>query len=436
MQHVVILGGGFVGLNAAKALAGSKRVRVTIIDRSNYHLFQPLLYQVASAGLSPSDIATPIRSLFSSRENVVTYKAEVQNIDVQARQVRTDIGPFAYDYLIVGLGAKHFYFGNEEWEEDAPGLKTIEQATEIRRRILESFERAEAAKDTEEKAKHLSFVVVGGGSTGVELAGAIGELSRFVFVRDFRNIDPKLTRIILVEAGKRILPAFSRKLSSRAARDLESLGVQIWTSRKVTGVDPHGVDIGEERIQAGTVLWAAGIKASEVNRELGAELDPMGRAVVESDLSLEHAPDVFVAGDQACFVDEKHGTLPANAPVALQQGKHIASNILREISGRTRRPFRYFDKGQLATIGRKRAVLERGRLALSGFPAWWAWLFVHIYYLLGFKNKLFVLAHWAYSYLAYRKGARLIVNKEWRFYQGASADQNSAEQRSQENQRL
>jgi NADH dehydrogenase len=420
MHHVLILGAGFVGLNAAKALAGNKLVRVTLIDRSNYHLFQPLLYQVASAGLSPSDIATPIRSLFSSQDNIQTYKAEIARIDPRSRRVDTNIGTFGYDSLLVGLGAKHVYFGNEHWEEHAPGLKTIEQATEIRRRILESFERAEAATDTEEKMKHLTFAVVGGGSTGVELAGAIGELSRFVFVRDFRNIDPKLTRIILIEAGERILPAFSRKLSSRAARDLESLGVQIWTSRKVSGVDPDGVDIGEERIQAGTVLWAAGIRASELNGQLGAEQDAMGRVVVEPDLSLRAHPEVFVAGDQAHFADESHGTLPANAPVALQQGKHIAQGILRELRGKQRKPFRYFDKGQLATIGRKRAVLERGSVRLSGLPAWWAWLFVHIYYLLGFKNKLFVLAHWAYSYLAYRKGARLIVNKEWRFYRKAS----------------
>jgi NADH dehydrogenase len=322
----------------------------------------------------------------------------------------------------MGLGAKHFYFGNEHWEEYAPGLKTIEQATEIRRRILESFERAEATEDAEEKMKHLSFVVVGGGSTGVELAGAIGELSRFVFVRDFRNIDPKLTRIILVEAGERILPAFSKKLSARATRDLESMGVQVWTSRKVTGVDGEGVDIGEERIKAGTVLWAAGIAASRTNRQLSGNLDGMGRIVVEPDCSLKEHPEVFIGGDQACFTDERHGTLPANAPVALQQGKHIASTILREIGGKQREPFRYFDKGQLATIGRKKAVLELGKVKMSGFLAWWAWLFVHIYYLLGFKNKLFVLAHWAYSYLAYRKGARLIVNKEWRFYKRSRSE--------------
>ena len=423
MHHVLILGGGFVGLNAAKVLAGRKNVRVTIVDRSNYHLFQPLLYQVASAGLSPSDIATPIRSLFSANENIKTYKAEITGIDPDSRQVDTDIGTFGYDYLIMGLGAKHFYFGNEHWEEYAPGLKTIEQATEIRRRILESFERAEAATDTEEKMKHLSFVVVGGGSTGVELAGALGELSRFVFVRDFRNIDPKLTRIILIEAGERILPAFSRELSARATRDLESLGVQVWTSRKVTGLDSEGVNIGEERIKAGTVLWAAGITASRLNRQLSGNLDGMGRIVVEPDCSLRDHPEVFAAGDQAHFTDERHGTLPANAPVALQQGKHIASNILREIEGKQREPYQYFDKGQLATIGRKQAVLERGRVKLGGFLAWWAWLFVHIYYLLGFKNKLFVLAHWAYSYFTYRKGARLIVNKEWRFYKRSRTEE-------------
>jgi len=262
----------------------------------------------------------------------------------------------------------------------------------------------------------LSFVIVGGGSTGVELAGAIGELSRIVFVKDFRNIDPKLARIILIEAGPRILPAFSDSLASRAARDLESLGVQVWTGSKVSNVDKDGVDIGAERIQAGTVLWAAGIKASELNKQLGSDLDSLGRIKVEQDLSLAKYPNIFAGGDQVCFEDKAHGILPANAPVALQQGKCIAQNIINELRDKKRKSFEYFDKGQLATIGRKKAVLEIGKMKLRGFCAWLAWLFVHIYYLIGFKNKLLVILQWGYSYLSYRKGARLIVNKDWRFY--------------------
>ncbi len=418
MKNVMIIGCGFLGLNAAKKLADKKDIQVTILDRRNYYLFQPLLYQVASAGLSPADIASPIRNIFHRHKNIKTYKAEVTGIDPEANTVATSIGSFTYDYLIMGLGAKHIYFGNEQWEEYAPGLKTIEQATEIRRRVLESFEKAEAEKDDNRKVKDLSFVIVGGGSTGVELAGAIGELSRFVFSKDFRNIDPRMARIILIEAGPRILSSFSPSLAAIAARDLESLGVQIWTSRMVTDVDSEGVTIGQERIQAGTVLWAAGIKASSLNRQLNSQLDEMGRIIVEADLSLAKYPNIFAGGDQAHFKDEKYGVLPAIAPVPLQQGKLIAENILSELKGRPRKSFEYFNKGQLATIGRKKAVLERGRLKLSGSLAWLAWLFVHIYYLIGFRNKLFVLFQWTYSYVAYRKGARLIVNKEWRFYKG------------------
>ncbi len=416
MRRILILGCGFVGLNAAKELADRQGIEVTVIDRKNYHLFQPLLYQVATAGLSPADIATPVRSIFSRNRNIKTYKTEVKRIEIKENKVITTIGEFCFDYLIIGLGVKHYYFNHEQWEEHAPGLKTIEQATEIRRRILESFEKAEAEKDIDGKMKDLSFVIVGGGSTGVELAGAIGELSRFAFVKDFRNIDPKLARIILIEAGPKILPAFSETLSARATRDLEALGVQVWTSRKVSNVSEDMVEIGQERIQAGTVLWAAGITACSLNQQLDSELDSMGRVMVQPDLSLKKYSHVFVAGDLAHFEDDKYGLLPANAPVALQQGKFVAKNILREISGQDRREFKYFNKGQMATIGRRKAVLEMGRLKLKGFPAWLAWLFVHIYYLIGFKNKAFVLSHWAYSYLTFRKGARLIVNKEWKFY--------------------
>jgi NADH dehydrogenase len=316
----------------------------------------------------------------------------------------------------MACGARHFYFGNEAWEENAPGLKTIEQAIEIRRRVLTAFENAETENDIDKKVKLLTFAIVGGGSTGVELAGALAELSRFTFAKDFRNIDPRRTRIILIEAGPRILPNFSEKLSLHANRHLENMGVQVRTHSKVTKINADGVYMGNESIEAATVLWAAGIQASGLNRQLKGELDSMGRIVVEPDLSLKHYPEIFVAGDQAHFSHQTGKPLHGIAPVALQQGRFIAKNILRELSGNPREKFHYVDKGQLATIGRNNAVLEIGRLKLGGFLAWMIWLFVHIYYLIGFKNKFVVLLQWAYSYLTYQKGARLIVNRDWRFY--------------------
>jgi len=416
MTRVLILGSGFAGLNAAKVLAGVKGVETIIIDQKNYHLFQPLLYQVASAALSPAEIAVPIRNIFSKYNNIKAIQGKVQKIDVETKTVFTNVGEFGYDYLILACGARHFYFGNEEWEENAPGLKTIEQAIEIRRRVLTAFENAETEKDNHKKIKLLTFVIVGGGSTGVELAGALAELSRFTFAQDFRNIDPKRTRIILIEAGPRILPNFSEKLSLRANRHLENLGVQVLTFRKVTKIDADGVNIGDERIEAATVLWAAGIQASSLNRQLKGELDSMGRIVVEPDMSLKHFPEIFVAGDQAHFSHQTGEPLHGIAPVALQQGRFIAKNILKELEHKPRERFHYIDKGQLATIGRNNAVLEIGRIKLGGFWAWIIWLFVHIYYLIGFKNKFVVLLQWAYSYLTYQKGARLIVNHDWRFY--------------------
>jgi NADH dehydrogenase len=416
MTRVLILGSGFAGLNAAKVLAGVKGVEVIIIDRKNYHLFQPLLYQVASAALSPAEIAVPIRNIFSRYHNIKVFQAEVHKINAETKSVLTNVGEFNYDYLIMACGARQVYFGNEAWEENSPGLKTIEQAVEIRRRVLTAFESAETEKDLDKKLKLLTFVIVGGGSTGVELAGALAELSRFTFAKDFRNIDPKRTRIILIEAGPHILASFSEKLSSHANRHLENLGVQVRTLKKVTKIDADGVNIGDERIEAATVLWAAGIQASGLNRQLKGELDSMGRIVVEPDLSLKHYPEIFVAGDQAHFSYQTGKPLHGIAPVALQQGRFIAKNVLKELEGKPREKFHYIDKGQLATIGRNHAVLEIGRLKLGGFWAWIIWLFVHIYYLIGFKNKFVVLLQWAYSYLTYQKGARLIVNHDWRFY--------------------
>jgi NADH dehydrogenase len=416
MNNVVIVGCGFVGLNAAKALAGKKNISITIIDRNNYHLFQPLLYQVATAGLSPAEIAVPIRNIFSKYKNVRVVKGELTSIDLEKKTIQTDIGELGYDYLVLACGVRPSYFGNEKWEQFAPGLKTIEQATEIRRRILTAFEKAETEDDSKRKAQLLTFIVIGGGSTGVELAGAIGEFSRYTLLKDFKNIDPALARTILIEAGPQILPYFSEKLSVQATRDLESLGVQVRTFSQVTKIDTDSVQIGNEKIYASTIIWAAGVTASDLNKQLGVELDAMGRIIVEPDLSLKKHPEVFVAGDQAHFSYQTGNPLPGIAPVALQQGKFIAKNILRESKGQQRVIFKYFDKGHMATIGRRKAILQIGKVHLSGLIAWLVWLFIHIYYLIGFKNRVFVLLQWAYSYITFRKGARLIVNKNWRFY--------------------
>lgn len=414
-KRVVIVGAGFAGLNAAKVLGSAKRIELTVIDARNYHLFQPLLYQVAMAGLSPAEIARPIRGLLRSLPRVTVIQGTARAIDVAARTVSGDFGAVGYDYLIVATGTQHAYFGKERWEKHAPGLKTLEQATEIRRRVLTAFERAECSADADERKRLLTFVIVGGGPTGVELAGAVGEMSRYTLARDFRRIDPKLTRVILLEAGERILPSFDAELASHAMRDLEALGVQVWSSSRVTEIDDHGVRVGEERIETGTVLWAAGVRASDLGKSLPAERDPQGRVMVEPDLTILGHPEIFVLGDLA-HVKGPKGSLPGLAPVALQQGKHAARMILDEIAGRPRQPFVYFDKGQMATIGRSRAIVQAGHLKLTGLIAWLAWLVIHIYYLSGFKNRLFVLMQWAYSYVTFGRGARLIVDKHWRSY--------------------
>jgi NADH dehydrogenase len=415
-KHVVIVGGGFAGLNAAKVLGNQAGIRVTLIDRHNHHLFQPLLYQVAMAALSPAEIAAPIRHILAKARNVTVLQDEVIAVDLAARQVVARECILSYDALLLACGARHSYFGHEEWEEFAPGLKTIEQATEIRRRVLTAFEAAERTVDPAEQRRHLTFVIVGGGPTGVELAGAIGEMSRFTLAQDFRNINPKLARIILIEAGPRILPSFGEALAGEATRDLEGLGVQVWTACPVTGMDRDGVQAGRERVEAATILWAAGVEAASLGRHLGAATDRLGRIVVEPDLSLPGHPEVFIAGDQACFSHGRAAPLPGLAPVALQQGRAIARNILRELGGKKRLPFHYLDKGQLATIGRSKAIVEIGRLRFGGFFAWLAWLIIHIYYLIGFENRLVVTMRWAWSFFNFRRGARLIVNKEWRFY--------------------
>ena len=414
IPHVVIVGGGFAGLSAAKILADKPEVKVTLIDRRNYHLFQPLLYQVATAGLSPAEIAYPLRSILSGVNNIDIIMGEVTEIDQANKIVKTDSNNFEYDYLIMACGATHTYFGRDEWEPSAPSLKTLEQATEIRRRMYLSFEQAEKEADVEKRKKYLTFVIVGGGPTGVELAGAIGEITRFTLTKDFHQINPRHTRIILVEAGPRILPSFSKELSSKAMRDLEELGVQIWTDSKVTKISDDGIQIGTEFIAANTVIWAAGVGANTLNKKISSDIDRAGRVVVEPDLSLKENPRVFVIGDQAHL---KYGVdqtpLPGLAPVAMQEGRFVARLILDEIKGKARRRFHYVDKGQMATIGKSKAVAMFRGFEFKGFTAWVGWLLVHIYYLIGFKNRLFVLFQWSWTYWTFRRGARLIVNKDW-----------------------
>jgi NADH dehydrogenase len=418
-KKVVIVGAGFAGLNCAKKLAGKDDLRVDIIDRRNYHLFQPLLYQVAMAGLSPAEIAVPIRTLLARHRNVEIKLDNVTGADLGRKKVFLSGNEgkpveLDYDYLVLACGAKHSYFAHPEWENDAPGLKTLEQATEIRRRVLLAFELAEKTSDPEEQKRLLTFVVVGGGPTGVELAGALGEISRYTLSRDFRHIDPARTRVILIEAGPRILAAFDPELSKKAARDLEELGVQTWTQSRVTDVNADGVRLGNETVRAATVLWAAGVQPSSLGRSIGLPLDTIGRVKVGEDLSVAGHPEVFVLGDMANAPGPNGQPVPGLAPAAMQEGRATAENILADLKGKPRKPFRYLDKGMMATIGRKKAVGQFKSVRFTGFIAWMAWLFVHVYYLIGFKNRLFVLAQWAYAYVSFRRGARLIVDKEWR----------------------
>jgi NADH dehydrogenase len=416
-SKVVIIGGGFAGLNAAKGLGNVKGAEVTLLDERNHHLFQPLLYQVAMAGLSPAEISAPIRGLLSRYQNIRVLRERVTSVETQHQQVRTQDGVYPYDYLVLASGARHSYFGHNDWEEHAPGLKTLEQATEIRRRVLTAFEEAEKEEDPATQRALLTFAIVGGGPTGVELAGAIGEMSRYTLARDFRRIDPKLARVVLIEAGPRILPSFAESLASRAVRDLESMGVQVWTQSPVTEIDEKGVEVGPERLESRTVLWAAGVQPSPLDLDVEPPVDRQGRLIVEPDLSLPGCPNVFAAGDMTHTPGPDGAPLPGMAPVALQQGVYLARRIRAEIRGHSESaPFRYRDKGQMATIGRRRAVLQAGRIRLGGLVAWFAWLMVHIYYLVGFKNRLFVVLQWAWAYLTFRRGARLIVGRRWRFY--------------------
>ena len=406
--HIVIAGAGFGGLRAARALKRGD-VRITVIDRRNYHLFQPLLYQVATAGLSPNDIAYPIRAVLRRQKNTRVFLAEVVAIDTKRRKVILQDGEVEYDYLILASGAGHSYFGHPEWEAYAPGLKSIEDALEIRRRILLAFEMAERETDEERRRALLTYVIIGGGPTGVELAGAIAEIAYTVMVQDFRSIRPQDARIILVEAGTRILPFMPESLSLKAEAALKRLGVEIVKDSPVTSVRQGVVMAGTQTIHAGTVLWAAGVEPSPLARSLGVPLDDVGRVLVKPDLSIPGHPEVFVIGDLAAFVDETGKLLPGLAAVAVQQGRQVARNILRMCNGLPSEPFHYVDLGTMATIGRAAAVVNFNWLTLSGFVAWIIWIFVHILLLIGFRNRLVVLFDWAWSYVSFQRSARLIT---------------------------
>ncbi len=422
MRKIVVVGGGFAGINVVRQLRRERDVEITLIDRKNYHLFQPLLYQVAAGQLSSADIAPPIRSLFSGHENVMVLKEEALSVDLDGRTVTTDRGRIEYDYLVLACGAQHDYFGHPEWEPYAPGLKTIEQAEEIRNRLLGAYEEAERDDNKELQRKLLTFVIVGGGPTGVELAGAVAEMSRRVLAKDFRNIDPTKARVVLVQGAPRILPPFSEKLSAAATKNLEKLGVEVITSKHVTSIDEDGVCIGDERIEASTVLWAAGVKPSELNETLGVECDKRGLVIVEPDLSIKGHPEVFVIGDQAHCDDGSGKALPGVAMVALEEGTFVGKALRNELRGRPRGTFRFFDRGKAATIGRSKAVVEVGKLKFNGFLAWITWLFIHLFYLTGFENRVLVLMQWAWAYLWNRDEARLILSKEWRFYAPDTAE--------------
>jgi NADH dehydrogenase len=425
IPRVVIVGAGFGGLNAAKTLARAP-VQITVIDQKNFHTFQPLLYQVATAGLSPGEIAAPIRSILRSHKNIEVLMADVTGFDLDRRTVMTSGANIPFDYLIVAAGATHSYFGHNDWEPYAPGLKTIEDALEIRRRVLLTFELAERQAAVGEPATPLNFVIVGGGPTGVELAGTLSEIARHALAHEFRSIDPARTHILLLEGGPRVLPAYAEDLSRSAQEQLNHLGVEVRTSTMVTQIEPGAVYAGNTRLPATVVLWAAGVAASPLGKKLGAPVDRAGRVLVQPDLSVPGHPKVFVIGDLAVLKDEHGKMLPGVAPVAIQEGRFVAKLIHKEAgapplsrSSRqggdfdSRPTFHYWDKGSLATIGRAAAVAEFGRIHISGYVAWLSWLFVHILFLIGFRNRLLVFIQWAWSYVTYERGARLITGSTY-----------------------
>ena len=406
--HVVIVGAGFGGLEAAKKLS-CENVRVSVVDRTNHHLFQPLLYQVATAALSPADIASPIRAILSDCKNLEVILAEVQSIDVNAKKVKMVDGELDYDYLILATGARHSYFGHPEWEKLAPGLKSLEDAVEIRRRILMAFEHAEKISDEAARKAAMTFVIVGGGPTGVEMAGAIAEIARHTLAKDFRHIDPSQARVILVEGEPKVLAAFPEDLRDSAMKQLVDLGVEVRTGIHATNLSDEGLQVGSEFIPCRVKIWAAGNNASYIGRSLGAPIDKVGRVIVNNDLTIANHPEVQVIGDLANFSHQTGEPLPGVSPVAMQQGRHAARNILRMIDGEKTQKFWYFDKGSMATIGRNKAVADLKFIHLSGVAAWLAWLFVHVIFLVGFRNRFAVLFQWAWAYFSFNKGARLIT---------------------------
>jgi len=408
IPHVVILGGGFAGLYCAKALRNAP-VQITVVDRRNFHLFQPLLYQVATASLSPADIAHPIRSVLHNQRNTEVWMAEATGVNLAQRTVQLADTELHYEYLVVATGATHSYFGHDEWEQHAPGLKTIDDATELRRRFLLAFESAEREADPAVRRRLLTFVIVGAGPTGVELAGAMAEIARTVMPEDFRAIDTSLTRIILVEAAPRVLPTYDPSLSTAAQRQLEKLGVEVRTNAMVTNIHEHAVELKDQpQIDSNNVFWAAGVTASPLGKALGVPVDRAGRVIVEKDLTIPGHCEVFVIGDLAHFKQDDQ-MVPGVAPAAMQMGRYVAAAINRDLHGLERTPFHYRDKGALATIGRNAAVAEIGKAKLSGLFAWIIWAFVHIAYLIGFRNRLIVMLQWAWSYFAYQRNARLIT---------------------------
>lgn len=414
--RVVVLGGGFGGLSVARALRKAA-VDVLLVDRTNHHLFQPLLYQVAMSGLSPAEIAWPIRSILRTQANAEVVLSDATAVDLAARTVTlVDDGERAvsFDYLVMATGAQTTYYGHADWERVTLDLKSLDDAVEVRRRVLLAFEEAERSTDPDERRKLLTFVVIGGGPTGVELAGALAELARFVLAADFRNINARAARVTLIEASDRVLGTFAPTLSDKALSQLKDLGVDVVLNTKVTGIDAGGVDVGDTRIDSATVIWAAGVGATPITKTLGVELDRAGRVVVEPDCSVPGHRNVFAIGDTALFLHQDGKPLPGVSPVAMQQGRFVARAIAADLAGRQRGTFHYVDKGSMATIGRSRAIAEMRQLKLSGFPAWVAWLAVHLFFLIGFKNRFFVLLDWIYAYFTYRRGARLITGRRLR----------------------
>lgn len=415
---VVIIGAGFAGLNAAKRLSRQKDLMVILIDQKNHHLFQPLLYQVATAGLNPSDIAVPIRAQFSDVANVEVHLARIDAVNIEKKQVTAGDIEFEYDYLIVAGGAQHSYFGKNQWEVFAPGLKTLEQATEIRRRILLAFETAENEMDLEKRKSMLTFVVVGGGPTGVELAGAISDIARTVLVKDFKRINPETARVILIEAGPRVLAAFDEGLSKQALKDLTKMQVEVLLNSRVENINDKGVQVGTLFIDSQSVFWGAGVQASPLEISPDIEKDRSGRIKVEKDFSIPGFPHTFVVGDMALYEFAENKYLPGLAPVAKQAGEFVANTIVAYIQNRPQKEFHYFDKGQMATIGKHKAVMQFRKLKMHGYLAWLAWLFVHVFYLIGFKNRISVMVQWTWSYLFSKRGSRLITDKDWTLQKG------------------